>query len=112
MRNYVQPGDVLTFTAPVGGVVSGMLYKILGFLVVAAFDAAAGAEFEGQLVGVFTLPKATGQAWAEGTPLYWDDTAKKVTSTASTHKLLGAATIPALSADTTGRVRLNGIAVA
>lgn len=65
-RNFIQPGDVLTLTAPSGGVVSGTAYLIGGLLVVAQNTAAQGVAFEGRTVGVFTLPKATGQTWSEG----------------------------------------------
>jgi predicted RecA/RadA family phage recombinase len=109
MRNYVQPGDVITFIAPVGGVVSGTGYKMGALFAVAAGDAEAGEEFEGQMSGVFDLPKATGAAWTEGQLLYWDNSAKKVTGTVGA-QLIGAAAAAALSADATGRVRLNGTA--
>lgn len=110
MKNFVQPGDVLTFTAPVGDVVSGTGYQIGSLFCVAAADAAAGAEFEGQITGVFDLPKATGAGWTEGQVLYWDDSAKKVTGTVGANLLIGTAARVEASGDTIGRVRLNGTA--
>jgi predicted RecA/RadA family phage recombinase len=107
MRNYVQPGDVLTLTAPVGGVLSGTGYKIGQLFVVAAADAEAGEPFEGQLTGVFDLPKATGSAWTEGELLYWDNSADNVTDTVG-DQLIGTAAAAAAPGAPVGRVRLNG----
>jgi predicted RecA/RadA family phage recombinase len=86
MKNFVQPGDVLTFHAPTGGLSSGDGVLVGGLFGVAAYDAAEGAEVEVQLKGVFRLPKATG-AVAEGQALYWDATAKVLTTTASGNTL-------------------------
>lgn len=111
MRNFVQPADVITLIAPTGGVVSGNGYLIGSFFAVAAYDADEDEEFEGQLVGAFDLPKATGETWAPGEALYWDDTAKKVTSTGTGNSFIGAAMVDEETGDTIGRVRLNGIAI-
>lgn len=110
MQNFVQPGDVLTFTAPSGGVTSGLGYKIGSVFCVASGDADEGDEFEGQITGVFDLAKTTGTAWTEGQLLYWDDSAKKVTTVVGANLLIGVAARDEDSADTIGRVRLNGTA--
>lgn len=110
MRNMKQEGNILTLTAPGGGVVSGNGYKIGQLFVVAAITAAAGEEFEGQLVGVFELPKTTGTAWAAGQLLYWDDSTKKVTTVAAGNLLIGAAPAAVGSSADVGDVRLNGTA--
>lgn len=110
MNNYIQPGHVLTLTAPGGGVVSGQGVQIGQLFVVAAADAAATEPFEGQAVGVFTLPKNGAQAWTEGQLLYWTGT--EVNTTATGNLLIGAAAEDVLAAPTTGPVRLNGIASA
>jgi predicted RecA/RadA family phage recombinase len=107
MNNYIKPGNTLTFTAPSGGVTSGLGYKIGQLFVVAAITAAEGDEFEGKTDGVYTLPKTTGAAWTEGQLLYWDDTNDKVITTATGNLLIGCAAAAAGSDDTTGTVRLN-----
>lgn len=109
MVNFVKKGDVVTRTAPVAGVVSGTAYLIGSLLVVATTTQDAGDLFEGVVVGVVTLPKATGQAWTESLKLYWDDGAKKITSTSGGNTLVGCADAAAGSADTTGDVRLDGV---
>ena len=58
--------------------------------------------------GVFTLTKATGAAWALGATLYWNNTARNVTTVVSTNKMIGAAFAAALAGDTTGSVLLDG----
>lgn len=59
------------------------------------------------LVGVFTLPKTTSEAWTLGQALYWDDSTKKLTTTAGSLKRAGVAYAAAGSADTTGPCDLN-----
>lgn len=108
-RNYVQPGNVLTAAAPSGGVVSGAAYLINGLVVVAQNSAAQGSPFEGMPVGVFTLPKATGQTWSEFAKIYWDNTAKNFTTTATDNILVGVAAAAAASGASTGLVRLDGV---
>jgi predicted RecA/RadA family phage recombinase len=110
MNNYLQPGDTVTLTAPSGGVVSGTGYKIGQLFVVAKNTVAATLPFEGKTTGVHTLPKTTGTAWTEGALLYWDDSTDKATTVAEDNLLIGCAVEAADSGDTTGTVRLNGIA--
>lgn len=110
MKNFIQPGDVVEFTAPGGGVTSGTPVQIGQLVVVPAVTAAAAARFNGQVVGVFTLPKLAGQAWAEGALLYFDATPGEFTTTAIGNLLAGTAAEAALSGDTTGKVRLDGVA--
>lgn len=107
MKNFVQVGDTLTFTAPAGGVVSGDAYLIGALLVVAVASADAGEPFEGKVSGVFTLPKATGSAWTEGAKLYWNDTSRYVTVTATDNTFIGYAAAAAASAATVGNVLLR-----
>jgi predicted RecA/RadA family phage recombinase len=110
MKNFVQPGDVQPFTAPGGGVTSGTAYQIGQAIVVAVASAEATETFQGAIRGVFTLPKATGQTWDEGELLYWDDSAKKFTTTSSANRLAGWAQAEAASGDTEGSVYLDGAA--
>jgi predicted RecA/RadA family phage recombinase len=110
MINFVKPGDVLTFTAPIGGVVSGAPVLIGSLLVVPGASAAATEEFEGARVGVFTLAKTTGEAWTEGVKLYWVAGTSKISTTAGGDTLVGVAAAAADSAAETGDVLLDGVA--
>ncbi len=109
MKNYIQPGNVLPLTMPAAvksgdGVLVGTLFGV------AAIDGASGAVVDCALTGVYELPKATG-AITQGQAIYWDNTAKKVTGTASSNRLIGAAIEAAVSGAATLRVRLAGAAV-
>ncbi len=107
--NKVQPGDTIPLIAPNGGVVVGTAYLFGALLVVAAATAAQGEEFAGMVTGVFDLPKTTSEAWATvGARLYWDNSTKKLTTTATSNTLVGCVAVAAGANDTTGRVRLNG----
>ena len=110
MRNYVQQGDVMTFTAPAGGIASGAGFLVGSLFVIAAFAAEAGQPVEGALVGVYELPKVSAQAWAQGAKVYWDDAAKLVTTTAGGNTLIGSAALAASNPSALGQVRLNGVA--
>ena len=54
-KNMVQAGDVITFTAPAGGVVSGQGIAIGSLFGVAQFDAAEGAQGEMAIEGCHYL---------------------------------------------------------
>lgn len=108
MKNYIQHGDTLTFTAPAGGVTAGLGYLIGATFVVAQYTAAAGQPFEGRVIGVIELPKVSAQAWAEGAVIYWDNAARNCTTTVGSNTKIGIAAATAVNPSATGRVRLNG----
>jgi predicted RecA/RadA family phage recombinase len=58
--NLVEDGDVPTFIAPAGGVVSGGAYAIGTLVAVAITTEVEGAPFAGHLVGCWRLPSAAG----------------------------------------------------
>lgn len=107
MKSFVQRGDVLTFVAPYA-IASGAPFQVGAFVAVAVNAAASGAEVEGQLKGVFTLPKVSAQAWEIGDKIYWDNTAKLLTTTASANTLVGAAVEATANPSATGTVYLDG----
>lgn len=107
MKNFVQPGDVLTVAAPYT-VASGDGLQVGQIFGVAGIAAANGVDVEAQLVGVFDLTALTTDVAAVGVRLYWDNTNKRLTVTASTHLQVGVATKAKINGDTTARVRLHG----
>jgi predicted RecA/RadA family phage recombinase len=109
MKNYVQPGNTLTLTAPYA-VTSGDGLLVGSIFGVAAGDAASGATVEAALTGVFDLTKIGSQAWTVGAKVYWDDTNKRCTTVATDNTLIGVAVeaVAGGAGDTIGRVRLNG----
>jgi predicted RecA/RadA family phage recombinase len=110
MKNYVGPGEVLELTAPSGGVVAGTAYLIGSLVVVATVTAAEGAKFSALAQGVVTHAKVSAQAWTEGAKIYWDNTAKNFTTTASGNTLAGVAAAAAANPTATGTIRLDGVA--
>lgn len=109
MKNFVQPGNTLTLTAPYA-VTSGDGLLVGTIFGVAAGDAESGATVEAALTGVFDLTKIGAQAWTVGAKVYWDDTNKRCTTVATDNTLIGVAVdaVAGGAGDTIGRVRLNG----
>lgn len=109
MKNYVQPGNTITLAAPYA-VASGDGLLVGAIFGVATGSAASAENVEAALVGVFDLAKAPNQAWSAGAKIYWDNTNRRCTTTASGNTLIGVATeaVPGGAEDIIGRVRLNG----
>ena len=109
MKNYVQPGNTITLTAP-SDVASGDGLLVGSIFAVATGNATNGETVEADLVGIFNLTKAASQAWSVGDKIYWDNTAKVATKTASGNTAIGVAVeaVGGGASDTIGRVRLNG----
>jgi predicted RecA/RadA family phage recombinase len=109
MKNYIQPGEMVTALAP-ANVLSGDGVLVGGLFGVAAYDALSGAEVELGTRGVYELPKTTGQAWAAAwAPIYWDNTTKKCTTTAASNLKIGVNMKAEISGSAVARVRLNGV---
>ena len=89
------PGQVVLVGDVVGIAVSGGPTGTIGAV---AFD------------GVYALPKATigGSGIAQGTKVYWDNAAGKITATAGSLKVAGYVWATAQDADATVAVRLLG----
>lgn len=109
-QNYIQPGDqAITIIAPTGGTTVGLpvlMSAAVGKLVIANKTALAGAVLEGFTEGVYELPKEAPLVINQFEPVYWDNTAKKVTKTTSGNILLGHAAYGAISAAVLVQVRL------
>jgi predicted RecA/RadA family phage recombinase len=93
VKTFTATGEVLEYTAPVGGVISGNAYLVGAIVVVASGDAVAGTKFRGLTVGTVDLP-SSDDVWTALAKLYWDNTAKKVTTTVGANTLIGVATPP------------------
>ena len=90
MKNYVQPGNTITLTAPYA-VASGDGLLVGSIFVIAAGAAALGEPVETALVGVFDITKVGSQAWTVGAKVYWDDTNKRCTTVATDNTSVGVA---------------------
>lgn len=109
MKTFVKEGKTLTVTSPAGGTLSGFPVLIgAGIFGVAVTDSVAGDDVEIKRTGVYSdQVKAAGAAWAQGDVLYWDNTAKAFTKTATNNTRAGVAVVAALSADTIGVVDIG-----
>ena len=106
--NYVQPGEVIELTAT-GAVASGAGVKVsqrVGVAITAA--AASGDKYSVALEGVYNIAAKSTDTMSPGDLVYWDDTAKEVTTTATANTLAGIAFESKGSGTTTLAVKLNG----
>lgn len=109
MRNFIQKGDNINVAFPYavnagGGALIGALFGV------AACNQAQGSTGTLVTVGVYDLPKAAG-AVAIGAKLYWDDAAKKLTTTAAGNTYVAVALAAAVAGAASVTARLNGFVV-
>lgn len=105
MKNFISSGDQLTLAMPYA-VSSGGGVKVGTIFGVASNTYANGEEGVLALEGVFDVAK-DASVFAVGAAVYWNDTTKVVTSTASGNTLVAVATVAALTGDATARVLLK-----
>lgn len=105
MKNFLQPGDVLDYTAP-ADVASGAVVVMGARIGVVVADIANGQVGAVRVKGVVELPKVT-TAVAQGAELYWDATNSRLTATATNNTLAGYAAAAAGSGTTTVALHLN-----
>ena len=106
MKTFIQSGDSLTVTAPYA-VTSGQGVLVGALFGIAAFDAAISTSVEVQTKGVFDVTKEPALAITAGARVFWDNTNRRITTTATSNFQVGIATQAALAADTTVRVLLQ-----
>ncbi|MGP1394172.1 MAG: DUF2190 family protein [Inquilinaceae bacterium] len=106
MKNYIQPGNVLTVAAP-AALSSGAVVAVGKLIGIAATDAALGAEVEASVEGVFAVPKTAANVVATGDQLYWNAGAGEMTTTATGNTKAGFAAAPAGAGVATVRIRLT-----
>lgn len=109
MKNYIQPGNIITVTAPTGGIKSGAGLLIGNLFGIATADAAAGADVEMVTVGVFDLLKAANATFTEGQRVSWDAANAQTVAPATGMIPIGIAIIPAANGTTSAHVRLDGV---
>lgn len=112
MKKFIQTGDIITVTAPVGGVQSGDGLLIGSLFGIAAVTATEGESVEIATRGVYALPKDPAAVIAVGDRVAWDDAAKQIKPPAVGLYPVGIATEAAGNGVATVRVRLDGVATA
>jgi len=108
MKNYVQNGDYVEFTAG-ATITSGQLVQVGSLHGVSVTDVANGAKGTLAMEGVFTLPKLTaaaGDACTAGGPVYFSSGSVSGSDSSGTRKLVGHSLAAAAQAATTVQVRL------
>ncbi len=108
MKNRIFDGDVVT-VAGYGADVAVDTPILIGSLFGLAQNAIkSGGNLVLVTKGGFTgQPKATGETWAVGDVLYWDDTGKKFTKTSAGNKRVGLALSAQATGDIAGDVRIG-----
>ncbi len=113
MKTFVSTGEKIDVLAP-AAITAGVGILVGSLFGIAQNTAAINAPLVIQTQGVVDMAKAPSQAWTFGALVYWDNTAKVATTTASTNKLIGVAVaaVGAGAGEIVGRVRLNGAFIA
>ena len=108
MRNCIRPdARSIPMVVPyAGGILSGQGMLVGAFFGVAASDAAQNASVECETRGEFELTKEPALAISQGARVFWDNTNRRITTTATGNFQVGLATVAALAADTTVRAVL------
>jgi predicted RecA/RadA family phage recombinase len=74
MKNFAQISEIVTRTAPSGGIDAGEGRLLGSEFHIAQTSADEGEAYSALTVGIVTLPVADGQIFAGvGAPVYWDD---------------------------------------
>ena len=111
MRNYIQSGETIDGAAPYDRASGEGALLGAGLFGVATSAVLSGATIPWKTTGVYSLAKKSGDTPAFGAKLYWDNTNKYLTTTATSNTYIGSATAAALSGDATVKCRLNGVAI-
>jgi predicted RecA/RadA family phage recombinase len=108
MKNFVQKGNVVTVTAP-QDVMSGNGVQVGALFGVAACHAASGTPVEIERTGVFDITAMQTDTGTQGAKMYWDNTNRRLTTTATNNALVGCLAAAKTAVDTTARVLLDGV---
>jgi len=106
-KNYIQPGKIITVTAPTGGVTSGAGVLIGTLFGIAQHDADEGAELEILTEGVIEIGKTSALQIDVGDRLFWDATNKVVNKTATAQVCVGIAVSAAANPSATVKMKIG-----
>ena len=107
MKNFIQKGNTVTFTAP-QDLVSGSGVVVGSVFGIASNDAAKDEDVELQLTGVVEINKNVGEVWKQGDLIYWTQKDKCATKEAAGNLLIGIS-VKADNNSGSAAVRLNGV---
>ncbi|MDP3853158.1 DUF2190 family protein [Phenylobacterium sp.] len=109
MKTQISEGSPIDITAPSGGTTSGVGVLLNLLFGIAVTTNVAGDAVAIHVSGVFdhiAEGAGSGQAFAVGELVYWDNTNKRMTKTSTSNTKVGVAVAAKLTADTTVRLRL------
>ena len=109
MNNYVQPGNALQVTMPAAKTKGDAVLVGTKLFGVAVDTYSSGQEGVIWTSGVFDIAKTTGQAYAAGAAVWWNDTTARLTSGTGANVEAGVVVVAAGSSDLTARVRIGAI---
>ena len=108
MKNFVQPGDTITVTAPYALTAGdGALVGTNIFGVACGTYANGATDVELKLEGVYDITALSTDTASIGALAYWDNTNKRITTTSSGNTKVGVFVGAKINGDTTARVRLS-----
>lgn len=105
MKNYIQQGDIMPFTAA-AAVTSGDLVKVGSVIGVSVTTVAQGDTGAAQIVGVFEVGKEA-VAIDQGDALYYKSATGKVTTASTGNTFAGYAFASAAAGDSTVHIKIN-----
>lgn len=105
--NLIADGDRTELTSPYA-LTSGQGVQVGTLFGVALFTVATSTPVAVAHIGVWDITKEPSLAISAGARVFWDNTNRRVTTTATSNVCIGHCTVAALAADTTVRVRLGG----
>lgn len=107
MRNFVQRFDNVPLAVPYTTIASGQGMLVGALFAVASTDGVENQVIAAEVEGVFDLTKEPSLAISAGARVFWDNTNRRVTTTATGNFNIGVATRAALAASGTVRVGLG-----
>lgn len=107
MKSFVQEGGSLSVLAPYD-VASGAGFMVGFLFLVAGNTALSGTAVEGMPEGVFTLKAASADTGSVGAKMYWDNSAKQLTTTSAANTLIGVLTVAKTGGQLTATVYVDG----
>lgn len=106
MKNAVSSGTVINYTAS-ADVASGAVVLMGTRVGIVVADIKNGSTGSVQVTGEFSVSKLSSDVVAQGDALYWDNTNKRLTKTASGNTYAGWATAAAGNGVTTVNIKIN-----
>lgn len=110
MKNFIQLGKIIAVLAPYA-LASGDGALVGSLFGVSQSDAANGAPAELSTTGVYQLKAASADTGTVGAKIYWDNTAKQLTTVVTANSLVGVLTAAKTAGQLVATVRLNGVSV-